>query len=264
VEAELELALELDRRLYVRAAQEVTDLPEGWAYRHDDLPQVYMLNGVRLRAPLPPRVGTADLVEIADRALAGLRHRQIVVTDAPAGERLSAELEQRGWERQRTEFMALRGDPDAAPPDLRARELTEDELRGMQLDDLSQPEYGRIPGLPERLVAGLATVRAATTARGFGAGEHDELLSSCTLFLDPDVDGRRVAMVESVGTLREHRQRGLAKAVVSAAIRAAGEWDADLIVVPADADDWPQLLYAGLGFVPIGRQITFTLRPGSG
>jgi hypothetical protein len=35
-------------------------------------------------------------------------------------------------------------------------------------------------------------------------------------------------------------------------------------VVPADADDWPQIIYAGLGFVPIGRQITFTLRSGSG
>ena len=55
-------------------------------------------------------------------------------------------------------------------------------------------------------------------------------------------------MIEEVGTLASHRERGLAKAVVSAAIRSAGEWGADLIVVPADADDWPQLLYAKLGF----------------
>jgi GNAT superfamily N-acetyltransferase len=69
-------------------------------------------------------------------------------------------------------------------------------------------------------------------------------------------------MVEEVGTLPEYRERGLATAVVSAAIRAAGEWGADVIVVPADADDWPQLLYAKLGFVPIGKQVSLTRRLG--
>jgi GNAT superfamily N-acetyltransferase len=69
-----------------------------------------------------------------------------------------------------------------------------------------------------------------------------------------------VAMVEQVATLRLYREQGLAKAVVSGALRAAAEWGADHVVVPTDADDWPQLLYAGLGFEPVGRQVTFTLR----
>jgi hypothetical protein len=32
--------------------------------------------------------------------------------------------------------------------------------------------------------------------------------------------------------------------------------------VPADADDWPQVIYAGLGFEPVGTQVHFTLRGG--
>jgi GNAT superfamily N-acetyltransferase len=69
-----------------------------------------------------------------------------------------------------------------------------------------------------------------------------------------------------VATLPAYRERGLAKATVSAAIAAAGEWGADQVTVPADADDWPQVLYAKLGFEPIGVQLSFTLRhpPGAG
>ena len=115
-----------------------------------------------------------------------------------------------------------------------------------------------------QLVAAQRAMRAGTTARAFAAGEDGGLQSMCTLFLDGDVAGARTAMVEEVGTLPSHRERGLAKAVVSAAIRSAGEWGADLVVVPADADDWPQLLYAKLGFEPIGIQCSFTLRRAAG
>jgi GNAT superfamily N-acetyltransferase len=85
----------------------------------------------------------------------------------------------------------------------------------------------------------------------------------CTLFLDDDVDGRRVALLEEVGTLVDYRRRGLARGVVSAAIAAAVAWDAGLIVVPADADDWPQVMYAGLGFAPVGQQVSVTRRDDS-
>jgi GNAT superfamily N-acetyltransferase len=115
-------------------------------------------------------------------------------------------------------------------------------------------------GLPLRLMAAQSALRAATPAQCFGAGEDGELQSMCTLFLDADVRGRRVAMVEEVGTLAAHRGRGLARAVVSAAVAAARAWNAELIVVPADADDWPQLMYSRLGFAPVGRQVSLTRR----
>jgi hypothetical protein len=50
---------------------------------------------------------------------------------------------------------------------------------------------------------------------------------------------------------------------VLAAIGAAREWGADTVMVPADADDWPQLMYARWGFAAIGRQVTLTRRTGA-
>jgi GNAT superfamily N-acetyltransferase len=84
----------------------------------------------------------------------------------------------------------------------------------------------------------------------------------CELYLDPDVDGVRMAMVEQVGTLPAYRERGLAKAVVCEAIAAARGWGAKLIMVPADADDWPEIIYAALASRRWETQVQFTLRSG--
>jgi len=62
-----------------------------------------------------------------------------------------------------------------------------------------------------------------------------------------------VAQVEDVGTLPRARRRGLAQAVVLAAVAAARRDGADEIVIAADADDWPHQLYAKLGFEPVGE-----------
>lgn len=157
--------------------------------------------------------------------------------------------------------MALGSDPQAALIDPRARVLSEEQLRAVQHATLGEDDFGPLtsPGLIDRLVEAQAALRAL----GFGAGPGDVMVSHGTLFCEAEPTDRRVAMIDTVGTLRASRQQGLAKAVVSAAVRAAGEWGADLIVVPADADDWPQLLYARLGFAPLGRQVGFTLSPGA-
>jgi GNAT superfamily N-acetyltransferase len=136
-------------------------------------------------------------------------------------------------------------------------------MRALQLAALREeaPEIDARTGLVARLVATQSRLRSTTPCRCFGAGEvAGEPAASCALFLDDDVGGRRVATVEEVGTLVAHRGRGLARAVVSAAVAHAARWGADLIVVPADADDWPQLMYARLGFAAIGRQVALTRR----
>ena len=146
-------------------------------------------------------------------------------------------------------------------PDARARVLGEDELRSLQLACLRQEVAGpSVPSeLPTLLAEAQTVLRATTLSQRFGAGHQGEPpAASCTLFLDADVGGRRVATVEAVATLRDHREQGLARAAVSMALRAAGEWGADLITVPADADDWPQLMYASLGFRALGRRWQFS------
>jgi predicted N-acetyltransferase YhbS len=267
VNADLAAALDFERRITRRGAERWTKLPLGWEARHDGLADVYHLNTLLLRAPLPAEVGAAELTALVEDRQGDLRHRRVTLDDEQAGERLAGELLDAGWERDRTVYMALGSDPQDALIDPRARVLSEKQLRDVQHATLGEDDFGpnTSPGLIDRLVEAQAALRAGTRALGFGAGQGQQVVSHCTLFCEAEPTDRRVAMIDSVGTLRAHREQGLAKAVVSAAVRAAGEWGADLIVVPADADDWPQLLYAGLGFASLGRQVGFTRQtpPGS-
>jgi GNAT superfamily N-acetyltransferase len=152
--------------------------------------------------------------------------------------------------------------PEPVALDPRARELSAREHEAVMRANFTAADYGDdfFPGLTEQLVAAQRACLAGTESRRFGAGEGGGLQAMGHLFLDPDVHGARMAMVEEVGTLPSHRERGLAKAVVCAAIDAGLRWGAELIAIPADADDWPQMIYAGLGFAPVGRQVHFTLR----
>jgi hypothetical protein len=253
----------------LRACPESFAINDGWAIRDARLAAVHHLNVIVLgtMAPLHPAVYDGDAIEgLARRWLQQPLDRCVVIDDESAAERLAVELLERGWERQRALFMALRSDPAAAVRDARARKLDEDGLRSLQLACLQQEVVGPSvpPELPELLADAQALLRATTNSLKFGAGQPGaEPASSCTLFLDADVGGRRVATVDAVATLREHREQRLARAAVSMALRAAGEWGADLIVVAVDADDWPQLMYASLGFRPLGRRWLFTRRNSS-
>jgi GNAT superfamily N-acetyltransferase len=260
VNGELEAATEFDRRMNRRAASDAQPIPMGWVLRHPALPDVHHLNLVALVDPLPAAMTGGELAALVDAHQAGLGHRRVMLDDADAGERMSAELEARGWERDRIVWMALRSEPSAALADPRARLLTGDEGPDAQRATMAEEDFGpySAPGLVDRLLEAQALVRAGTTALMFGAGQGECVASHCTLFCDENLAGRRVAIIDNVATLRLHRRQGLSRAAVSAAIRAAGEWGADLIALPADADDWPQVFYAGLGFVPIGRQVGFT------
>jgi GNAT superfamily N-acetyltransferase len=263
---ELVAALSADRAARVRACPQSVPIDAGWVIREPRLAAVHHLNAIVLgtSAALDPAGYGADAIEaLASRWQAESSDRCVVIDDEPAAQRLAAELAERGWERQRTLFMALRSDPSATLQDRRARRLAEDELRSLQLACLRQEVIGpSVPAeLPALLADAQAQLRATTASERFGAGQPGaEPASSCTLFLDGDVGGRRVATVDAVATLREQREQGLARAVVSMALRSAGDWGADLIVVPADADDWPQLMYASLGFRALGRRWQFTQR----
>ncbi len=65
------------------------------------------------------------------------------------------------------------------------------------------------------------------------------------------VDGATAA-VEAVQTLPGHRGRGLGDAVLDRLLAEAAAAGCDLVVLEADADDWPQRWYARRGFVDVG------------
>jgi hypothetical protein len=266
---ELAAALSADLAARLRACSASVAIDNGWVIRDPRLAAVHHLNAIVLgtRAPLDPGAYDADAIEVlARRWQAEVPDRCVVIDDEPTAQRLAPELAERGWERQRTLFMALRSDPSAALYDTRARRLSEDVLRSLQLACLKQEVVGPSVSreLPALLADAQAQLRGTTESEWFGAGQPGaKPASSCTLFLDADVGGRRVATVETVATLREHREQGLARAAVSMALRAAGDWNADLIIVGADADDWPQLMYASLGFRALGRRWSFRRRTSS-
>ncbi len=260
---ELARALAFDRQLRARAAQETSKFDAGVALRHHGLPVVHHLNAVMLDAPLPEALDAAPIVALADRHLDGLGHRRIVLDDAHAAQRISAALLDVGWSRERTRFMIWRESSTAQlRRDDRAREISEAELRELQLALFADDRGVELGGsVIQALVDAQAALRAANPALRFGAGEHGRLASSATLFLDGSAGQTGgIAMIEEVGTLTAERRRGLGNSVVLAALLAARDAGRDPIVIPADADDWPQLMYAKLGFEPVGEQISFTLR----
>lgn len=268
---DLETALAADRAIRRRAATEVIRLTEGVVFRHPELDDVHYLNAVLLDRSPPgsPQLHGLAAAALAERWLGDRGHRHVVFDDAAAGEQAAVELSGAGWERSRMVFMAFGADPGDLAVDPRSRLISEDEMKAHQLAALREeaPEVAARSGLVARLVATQTRLRETTPSRCLGAGDREGGLGSvCALFLDDDVGGRRVATVEEVGTLIAHRRRGLARAVVLAAVAYAGRWGAEMIVVPADADDWPQVMYSGLGFAPVGRQVSLArrIRPPSG
>ena len=71
--------------------------------------------------------------------------------------------------------------------------------------------------------------------------------------------------MDEVGTLERRRGRGYASAAVLAAVDTARRRAATRSSCSTDAADWPQQLYARLGFSPIGQLYEFLKLPlGSG
>ena len=257
-------ALALDRRLRERTAGEVHRRDGITVVRDDALIDVHYLNAVLVHPGAPVTDGDRTAA-IAERELPERPEHHVVFDDGDLGDRIADELAPSGWERERTLFMALAAGTVMGEPDPRAREISEADARVLETVSLAEevPAAAVASGLLHRLVLTAQRRRAAAGARCFGAGEGSGVQSMATLFLD-DAGGRRVAMIESVGTLVAHRERGLARAVIGAAIAAAQAWQAELILVPADADDWPQVMYARLGFAPLLRQVALTRRAPGG
>ena len=84
------------------------------------------------------------------------------------------------------------------------------------------------------------------------------MVASALVWLDP---GSGVGLVEPVGCVPEHRGRGLAGAVTSAALRRLAEVGGSVAQVSPRGDDGypgPQRLYRSLGFRPRARTVTWT------
>jgi len=226
----------------------------GRVYLTPSLPLVWDASLVELRAS---GLAIGAVVALADEALggAGLAHRTVVVAAEAEGRRLAAEVasaiaEAPGWSAERILYMAWREGRSERRPQATAREAPLREiapLRGELIKSWLRP------GEPHEETAAQLLERDRRLGkfagdRWFVSPAAGDPAAACRLLW---VDG--VAQVEDVGTLPRARRRGLAQAVVLAAVAAARRDGAEEIVIAADADDWPHQLYAKLGFEPVGE-----------
>jgi GNAT superfamily N-acetyltransferase len=217
-------------------------------------------------------LGVAQIVAIADEALGGegFGHRTVGLLDQADGRRIGEEVEAEAanwprWEVERTRYMVWRGgtlDPALAAgnADVAVRERPLAEIESLRRTLIAESSVPAGVPEPEATIDQLFELNrrygAAGGDRWFTAPATGGPASCCCLLSDG-----RIGQVEEVGTREDARERGYAKAIVTAAV-AAAQADGDApIFLTAEAADWPQLMYANLGFETVGDLTVLRRRP---
>ena len=224
------------------AVGEVQSLPGARVLHTRELPLVWTFNQVHVTGP----VAVADAVALADAHQGDLPYRHLVVDDDASGARLASALGG-AWTIEREVLLVLRGEPRTLAPGGSVVDVGEHDMlrlmRRWHRDEhpgMSADEYHRLEG---RL----------TAERCFGAAGDDGRPAA----LAKVRVGGDSGWVEDVYTAPEARRRGLARRVVTHACEYARAGGAALVFLVADAHDWPQHLYADIGFAPVGRRWLF-------
>ena len=256
MDGDLARTIEFLTELFRRTSTRTEPFEWGTAFFHDGFPKRYDSNFLLVERPLEG-VSARALSSEADRILAELGHREIVVAHDASGERLAIGLGRDGYSADHLVVMAQRRRPDRDSP-IPVEEVDADALIPL----VALASIGEHPGMQEHDAWMLAEFRRVlareVSARFFIARVDGEPASYCELYTDGVI-----SQVEDVNTLERHRGRGLARAVVLRAAREARASGADLVFLHADTDDWPKQLYAKLGFDPIGHLWSFVRVPDS-
>lgn len=245
-----------ERAIWERLSTRTERCRFGTAYFHEAFPRRWDSNFVSVDAPLEG-VRAAELAADVDDVLgrAGLAHRNVLIDDHEQAERLAPGLVELGYRADRNVGMVHVREPDRWP-DARAEEIdVEAAKRFFELVGVASPEI-EDPADAQMLAAFRDVLAERIGARFFGARVGGDVVAGCELY-----PGGDIAQIEDVFTLPEYRGRGLARAVVLAAVHAAKEVGADLIFLGADEEDWPQHLYGKLGFDVVTRAVDFVRPP---
>jgi len=237
----LEFELELDRR----SNEEVIEYPWGRAFLSPALPLAWDANWA-----LVERTGMTalEVIAAADESLAGYAHRAVAIEDEAEGERLSLEIAAiPGWEAERNLYMLLQDSGAEAPGEVLEVPLSGcEDLRRELIRGEFPPDLDDLEATADQLLEMGRRTGKAGGDRWFVAPPEKPAAACCLL------SGAEIGQVEDVGTLAAARGRGLAQAVIRAAIAASRQAGHRHTFIVADADDWPRLLYAKLGFEPCG------------
>ncbi|MGH2695267.1 MAG: GNAT family N-acetyltransferase [Actinomycetota bacterium] len=248
-------ALSFERKLSERISPRVRRFDGGVAFFNVDAPSIYDLNFLLVTAGLERGPSAPALAAHADRVqgAAGLRHRQIRIQDARLGRTLTPWFQRHGWKVTRLLWMSLTELRDGDET-RRVDEVDVGEYTALAEATTRAEPWGKDPEVVRGLNEKNRLLAELTGARFFAVRRYNRLVSGCHLYSDG-----RTAQIEEVGTLERHRNRGLARAVVSAAALAALEEACDLVFLVADDYDWPKNLYRKMGFEALGRTYQFLL-----
>lgn len=238
-------AREFERGSAALVADQVTPIAGGWVVRTPSLPLVWSLNHLTLTRP----VAAAEALELSQRHLADLPHRQVIVEDQASGRRLEGELQAEAWRVERNVTMALRRDLDRRAATDVVVEPDEDEALELMHRWTGEDEaLRRAPEAHRQVVEASRLTWRARSGRRLGArDESGALVTTAVVFSDG-----AVAQVEDVYTAPEARGRGFARAVLTRAVDLARGKGHDFVFIVADDNDSPQRLYAKIGFEPVG------------
>jgi GNAT superfamily N-acetyltransferase len=139
-----------------------------------------------------------------------------------------------------------------------AREVRLEEIETLRkaIIDESMPPDGGGQAAVDQLFENDRRYGLAGGDRWFVAPAEGEPMSACRLLRNDDI-----GQVEEVGTLEPARDRGLGRTVITTAIAASQAAGDQVIFLTADAADWPQLLYARMGFETVGDLTVLRRRP---
>jgi uncharacterized protein (DUF952 family)/GNAT superfamily N-acetyltransferase len=228
----------------LRRAVGVGDVPGGVAVLDPDFAASRDNNRLLLTDPVDADSIEASAAEVAGNA--GWPHRAAALLWPEAGP-VAAELGRRGWDVDEVLLMgrAAARVPGGNRAEVVAQHEVHDlwdrswrrELAGTRaLDRVVADLVGR-EHLNDRVVA-VSDVVVREDGRVVAAGQLR-------------VDGATAA-VDSVLTDPAARGRGHGDAVLARALTLAADAGCDLVVLEADADDWPRHWYARRGFEPLG------------
>jgi GNAT superfamily N-acetyltransferase len=241
---------ELDRQR--RSSERVEEFDWGRLILNPPTSALWSDNFLELDAP---RIDAHRLMRLADELLGanGIEHRYIVPSDPAHGEQLAPHFQELGWELNRFLYMvfARETSPDAGP----AREVPRRKIEPVRFAVAeANPDFTR-EAIDQRPIRD-ARLDAVANGRWFAAPAEGEPIAACVLY---ESDG--IGQVETVGTKPEARGRGLASAVVMAAVDASLRAGHGLTFIVADAEDWPWRLYERLGFERVGVSSAFLRKP---
>jgi ribosomal protein S18 acetylase RimI-like enzyme len=233
------------RRVDATGCDEQGDWPGGAWTRTLSLPLVFDANHVIV---LEHGFGLSanDLAAAADEIQADLPNRIVEFVASEESADLAAGLSAAGWREDPLGVMVRHREPDRRVDTASVRVVDETAMEPARTASLSAEKWAngdavaQIRRKHERTGRGVPTTHLALL-------EDDRIVSYCDLY---KIDGD-VAQIESVATLPGYRRRGCARATVTKALELAE--DRRVVFLTMDPNDWPQELYAKLGFDTIGR-----------